>query len=251
MRNLFAFLIAGTAAFACLYAGNASAQVVQEYTYAADRIYPIRTGLGITTQIELSPSEKVVDYSVGFSGGWDLQRRDNLFYLRPKNTDVDTNLMVRTETHTYIFELKVVATDWRALDQAKAAGVQYKVTFRYPEDTRFTQKKADEPAAADTALSAGRAYNYSYDYATRSKEGWLVPVAVYDDGSFTYIRMSDLKGIPTGNFPAVYGRDKARTSDFLVNTTVENNTIIVHGVYPFLIIRHGDDVIGLRRGSQQ
>ncbi len=250
-RSLFAILIAAATATAGLFAGDASAQVVQEYAYAADRIYPIRTGLGITTQIELSPSEKIVDYSVGFSGGWDLQRRDNVFYLRPKNGDVDTNLMVRTETHAYIFELKVVATDWRALDQAKAAGVQYKVTFRYPLDTRFTQQKTDEPAAADTALSAGRAYNYGYDYATRSRNGWLVPLAVYDDGSFTYIRMGDLKGIPTGNFPAVYGRDKARSGDFLVNTTVENNTIIVHGVYPFLIIRHGEDVIGLRRGSQQ
>ena len=69
MRSLFAFLIAGVTAAACLFAGDASAQVVQEYTYAADRIYPIRTGLGITTQIELSPSEKVVDYSVGFTGG--------------------------------------------------------------------------------------------------------------------------------------------------------------------------------------
>ena len=34
-----------------------------------------------------------------------------------------TNLVVRTQMHTYIFELRVVATDWTALDQAKQAGV--------------------------------------------------------------------------------------------------------------------------------
>lgn len=38
---------------------SAAAQVVQEYEYAPDRIYPVRTGLGITTQVELSPNEKI------------------------------------------------------------------------------------------------------------------------------------------------------------------------------------------------
>ncbi|MGO4779854.1 TrbG/VirB9 family P-type conjugative transfer protein, partial [Lysobacter sp. 2RAB21] len=104
----------------------ASAQVVQEYEYESNRIYQVRTGLGITTQIELSPSENILDYSTGFSSGWDLSRRDNIFYLKPKNVDVDTNMMIRTTTHSYILELKVVATDWRVLEQAKQAGVQYK-----------------------------------------------------------------------------------------------------------------------------
>lgn len=41
-----------------LCALSAAAQVVQEYEYAPDRIYQVRTGLGITTQVELSPNEK-------------------------------------------------------------------------------------------------------------------------------------------------------------------------------------------------
>src|SRR5688572_27917008 len=96
----------------------ASAQVVQEYEYQKDRIYEVRTGLGITTQIELSPNEKILDFSTGFSAGWDLTRRENVFYLKPKNVDVDTNMVVRTATQSYIFELKVVATDWTALSLA-------------------------------------------------------------------------------------------------------------------------------------
>ena len=92
---------------------GARAQVVQEYDYAPDAIYQVRTGLGITTQIELGANEHVVDFSTGFSSGWDLTRRDNVFYLKPRNVDVDTNLVVRTEAHSYIFELRVVATDWK------------------------------------------------------------------------------------------------------------------------------------------
>ena len=228
----------------------ALAQVVQEYEYLADRIYQVRTGLGITTQIELSPNEEVLDFSTGFSSGWELTRRDNVFYLKPKNSDVDTNLMIRTATHSYIFELKVVATDWTALDQAKQAGVQYKITFRYPNNAEF-EARAETTPQLSTQLDKRRTYNFAYDYSARLPQAWLVPANVYDDGQFTYLRMSDLKTIPTGSFPAVFAREREEGEDFVVNTTVENNTIIVHGTYPYLVIRHGRNVVGLRRNASQ
>jgi type IV secretion system protein VirB9 len=236
-------------------ASPVGAQVVQEYEYQPDRIYQVRTGLGITTQIELSPNEKIEDYSTGFSSGWDLTRRDNVFYLKPKNVDVDTNMLVRTAAHSYIFELKVVATDWRALDQAKQAGVQYKIKFVYPGGTEFGAATAATEEAApeiNTQLDPGRGYNFDYEYSARRRgPEWLVPTAVYDDGRFTYIRMSDVTKFPTGNFPAVFGRERERGGDFILNTTIEGNTIVVHGTYPYLVIRHGDNVVGLRRRPQQ
>lgn len=238
-------------ALAC-FAPLASAQVVQQYEYEPDKIYQVRTGLGITTQVELSPNEKILDYSTGFTSGWELSRRENVFYLKPKNVDVDTNMMIRTATHSYILELKVVATDWQRLEQAKQAGVQYKVTFTYPKDTSFaaaTDEVKDE-SQLDTRLSKDRHYYFDYDYSTRSKQTWIVPSSVYDDGKFTYIKM-DLTRFPTGNFPAVFGREKENDEDFLVNTTVEGNTLIVHGTYPFLVVRHGKNVVGLRRNKQK
>jgi len=228
----------------------AHAQVVSEYEYAPDQIYPVRAALGITTQIELSPNEKILDYSTGFSSGWELTRRENVFYLKPKNVDVDTNLLVRTERHAYIFELKVVATDWTALEQAKRAGAQYKITFRYPGGTELDVGQPKKPEAQlSTTLEKDRAYHFGYDFKTRTKQHWLVPVSAYDDGRFTYIKMSDLKDVPTGNFPAVFGRERERDEDFVVNTTVQDNTLVVHGVYPYLVVRHGNNVVGLRRSQ--
>ena len=234
----------------CLAAPPVCAQVVQNYEYEPDRIYEVRTGLGITTQIELSPNEKILDFSTGFSAGWELTRRDNVFYLKPRNVDVDTNMMIRTATHSYIFELKVVATDWTALNQAKQAGVQYKITFTYPNDTDFVAEADDSPQLS-TELDKSRHYNFNYDYSTRTKQAWLIPTNVYDDGQFTYVKMSDLKAFPTGNFPAVFAREREGGEDFVVNTTVENNTLIVHGTYPYLVIRHGKNVVGLRRNKTQ
>jgi len=224
------------------------------YEYQPDRIYPVRAGLGITTEIELSPNEKILDYSTGLSSGWDLTRRDNVFYLRPKNVDVDTNMMIRTETHNYIFELRVVATDWRTLQEARSAGVQYHIRFTYPADAAFANpiigNKTEPEPELNTTLLKDRTYNFNYDYATKNTSfPWLIPINVWDDGRFTYIRMPDLKAFPTGNFPAVYMREAERSQDSLVNTSVQGNTIIAHGTYNYLIVRHGDKVVALRRNT--
>ncbi len=229
---------------------SVNAEVISEYQFETNKIYPVRAGLGITTQIELSPKEKVLDYSTGFSDGWDLVRRGNVFYLKPKNVDVDTNMLIRTEANSYMFELKVVATDWVTLEQAKLAGVQYKIVFRYPEEANFLKDavpEAEKPTEVSTQLRSDRAYNFDYDYSTRTKQSWIIPTSVYDDGQFTYIKLNPKLDIPTGNFPVVYGRSEKRTEEFVVNTTVEDNTIIVHGIYPYLVIRHDKNVVGLRR----
>lgn len=124
--------------------------------------------------------------------------------------------------------------------------MHYKVAFRYPDDTKF-KPDADTAPALSTAISPGRAYHFDYDYATRTRLRALVPVSVHDDGQFTYVRMSDATPFPSGSFPAVFGREREGSEDFVVNTTVENNTLIVHGTYRYLVIRHGDNVVGLRR----
>jgi type IV secretion system protein VirB9 len=52
---------------------------------------------------------------------------------------------------------------------------------------------------------------------------------------------------PTGSFPAVFGSETDGGDEFIVNTTVQGNTIVVHGTYRYLVIRHGKNVVGLRR----
>jgi len=246
LATLLGAICSGTlGAVSCLHA-----QAVQQYEYQLDRIYPIRTGLGITTQVELGPDEQILDYSTGFSSGWDLGRRDNVFYLRPRNVDVDTNMMVRTATRSYIFELKVVATGWKTLEEARRDGVEYKVAFSYPAGTSSARavRGGADAAGLSTTLAPGRDYNFDYDYAVRRKVApWLVPVNVYDDGRFTYIKLNGAHKFPSGGFPAVFMREARDGQDSLVNTTVEGDLIVVHGTYPYLVIRHGDDVVGLRR----
>ena len=205
----------------------------------------------------MAPTEKPSDHAPASSGGGERPRRENVFYLKPKNVDVDTNMMVRTETHSYIFELKVVATDWRQLEQARRAGVQYKIAFVYPNDPVFgvAQEAVEEEAKPllSSELAKDRQYNFNYSYSTSKakKMGWLIPVNAYDDGRFTYLKLPNSPEYKTGIFPAVFGRETEYGEDFVVNTTVEGNTLIVHGTYPYLVIRHGDFVVGLRRNVKK
>lgn len=230
-------------------AGIASASdAISRYVYEEGGIFPIRTGLGIATTIELDPADPILDYSTGFSGGWEIVRREHLFYIKPKNVDVDTNLLIRTQRRAYIFELQVVATDWRRLDEVRRKGVQYRVVFEYADKGKASGELVDEDAAPpEPAFEAVKPMHYDYEVSTKTRRDWLVPTSVHDDGAFTYIRLPNPGNIPSGNWPTVYARNDRHDEDFVVNSNVASDTIVVHGIYPFLVLRHGNETVGLRR----
>lgn len=222
------------------------AQEVREIAYRADQVVRVNTGLGIATQIEISAQEQVKDFGTGFSDGWELVRRDNVFYIRPKNVDVETNMYIRTNMRSYLIDLRVSATRWKTLEEAKKAGVYYKIRFVYPTEG---PDKGSSMASANAVLSPTAAslnsqsdYHLNYDYATTTPMPTIVPVRVYDNHQFTYIHMP-----PLASFPAVFGRNDRARDEFLVNTKSENNVIVVHGVYPYLVLRLGAETVGLRR----
>ncbi|MFV0679073.1 TrbG/VirB9 family P-type conjugative transfer protein [Ottowia sp.] len=230
--------------------GTAMAQnEVREVPYQVDQVVRVNTGLGIATQIEINPQEQVKDFGTGFSSGWELVRRENVFYIRPKNVDVDTNMYIRTNKRSYLLDLRVSATRWKTLEEAKNAGVYYKVRFVYSSDG--IPAKGSPMAGANAVLSPTSSqlnsqsdYHLNYDYAARSSSSTIVPVRVYDNQQFTYLHMP-----PLASFPAMFGRNERMGEEFLVNTKSEDNVIIVQGVYPYLVLRLGEDVVGLRRNQ--
>ncbi len=236
--RFFAFILA-------LFATHAQAKTLQELVYRPDAVYAIHTGIGIVTQIEISPREQVKDYGTGFSAAWELARRDNVFYLKPKELDADTNMYIRTNKRTYLLDLRVIGKQWRSLNHVKSIGVNYHVRFVYPDE------RAGSASAGDVGAKDGlsQAAYWNYDYAAAENSNWLVPSKVHDDGKFTFI---DLKpgNMPGGGIPAVYGKKSESGSEFIVNSKTEGNRITVFGIYNHLVLRHGDSVVGLRRNSQ-
>lgn len=225
-----------------LLANGAQAKTLQELVYRPDTVYAINTGIGIATQIEISPREQVKDYGTGFSAAWEIARRDNVFYLKPKDLDADTNMYIRTNKRIYLLDLRVVGKQWRSLKHAKSIGVNYHVRFVYPDEGGKNSARPRFPAQGQ----ATHAPYWNYDFSAAENSDWLVPHKVHDDGKFTYI---DLKqgGMPGGGIPAVYGKKSDAGSEFIVNSKTEGNRITVFGIYNHLVLRHGDSVVGLRR----
>ena len=236
--RLFAVLLA-------LCVTSAHAKTLQELVYRPDTVYTIRTGIGIATQIEISPREQVKDYGTGFSAAWELARRDNVFYLKPKELDADTNMYIRTNKRTYLLDLRVIGKQWRSLSHIKNIGVNYHVRFVYPDEQTSNATTGVNSIKFDTPQAA----YWNYDYSAAEDSNWLIPSKVHDDGKFTYI---DLKrgNMPGGGIPAVYGKKNETGSEFIVNSKTEGNRITVFGIYNHLVLRHGDSVVGLRRNSQ-
>ncbi|MCY1553137.1 P-type conjugative transfer protein VirB9 [compost metagenome] len=140
------------------------------------------------------------------------------------------------------------ATKWRTLEEAKSAGVFYKVRFVYGSDE---PDKASSMAAVNAvlspspgALNSQNNYHLNYDYSTVREDSTIVPTRVYDNQQFTYIHLP-----PMANFPAVFGRHERAGEEFLVNTKSVKNVMVVLGVYPYLVMRLGNDVVGLRRNK--
>lgn len=225
------------------------------YTYQPDTIYPIHAGVGIATQIELDPKDDIKDFGTGFSNGWEMVRRDNIIYLKPKDLQSDTNMYIRTNKRLYLFDLQIVSKKWKNLGAAKNEGVHYKVSFTYTDNEKTTTPNNGAPAQAerrdrnnkaaqaDTVITGLRDYHMQYDYAADESAKWLIPIKVYDDSQFTYIQMPELT-----EFPSVFAREPDNTGEHLINSSVQkNNIIVLHGVYPYIVLRHGKDVVGLRR----
>ena len=217
------------------YAGTA----VREVDYSASRPLEVRTALGVTTVIELDPSEEVLDYSIGFAQGWEVTRRDSVFYLKPRDVDVGTNMLIRTRARQYMLELQVVAGDWTSLSQGSNAGVAYRVVIHAP-------KVAADVVEAKPVVESNEFFGYSMR-AERIVSSVNLPILIFDDGDKTTIRFSS-SGARTQ--AVVAARMSLSEEPFLVNRTVAGNDIVVEGVFPFLQLRVGQGRVDIRRNAQ-
>lgn len=230
-------------------------QAQKIYVYQPDKIYPVNAGLGIATQIILDPSEKVKDYGTGFSAGWEIVKKDNIFYLKPKDADSETNMYIRTDKRAYLLDLKIVTKDWKRLEEAKSAGVNYSVKFTYPTDIADAARIISEDKNGNnlsvsskfddnslTSISGYKSYHLDYDFSSDAASKWLVPIKVYDNGKLTFVQMRS-----NANAPAFFGRASDRGEEFLINKTLENDTYVLHGVYPYIVVRYGSNVVGIRK----
>lgn len=209
--------------------------------YEENQVYPIYAVNGLVTSIVFAEDEKVDAHTSGFSTAWEFAARGNHFFLKPRAKEGSTNLVVVTNKRTYHFDLRL---GWNR----KTA--TYELAFTYPEEEAARRAAAAEkaevkdrlntsavgPESASKATFSNRRYTMNFGAAKSSKR--IAPVEAFDDGRFTYLCFAG-----QNDFPAAYRViDKTET---LLNSHVEGNWLVIHGVYETLHLRAGQAVVGL------
>ena len=195
--------------------------------YSPSLILPLTGFVGYHIHFEFAPEERFVTLASGDTASLDVGAEGNHLLLKPKRATPDTNLTVLTNRRTYFIDFRAFARSPRPEE------VIYSVTFRYPPDETVVRRPVTrlelDADLARTPATVNRNYWFCGDVALR-------PTSVDDDGiqvRFTFPAHAEL--------PAIYAT-AAGGSETLVNSHVEDDTVVVHRLAGRFVLRRGKSV---------
>ncbi|MEX3941825.1 TrbG/VirB9 family P-type conjugative transfer protein [Paraburkholderia sp. BR10937] len=211
---------------------------VRQVVYRQDEVVRIIAQRGFATHIALDPTEHILVVAPGDRDGWQVlaSRGDHDVYLKPELAAHDTNLEIRTDRHSYSFDLVVLPLNARFGNDAE----MYRITFVYPDEEAARTKAADAAALVRARLAqAPVVRNTAYSMQVMPHSEDIAPSAAWDDGRFTYIRIPNNRRIP-----AIF-RVADGDRESVVDRHMEDDVIVVHEVARRFVLRLGDEVVGL------
>lgn len=235
---------------ACLLSNASLAEVTPDAASSDPRIrivdydrwsvIKITTFYGVSTHIEFSPYEEVLDISAGDPDAWEIKDRKNHLFIKPQQKKADTNLTIVTNRRVYNFALIVQprkisdSTAWRD------PNLTFSLAFKYPSEDKAREEIVARRANVEAQnqiiqdrLKKASTHHGNTDYWVKGSQE-ISPSEAWDDGRFVYLAFNNNK-----DMPAIYEVDAAG-NESLINTNVINtNTIVVQRMVKELILRKG------------
>lgn len=186
---------------------------------------------GYATLVEFDKKETVQNFkgqeaaAAGDMDGWEVQTSpgQNLVFLKPKMAAQNTNLILITNRHSYVFDLRVLDDKspkkgmWRLLiEQDKISG---------------SPTSIQEP-------SAPQRKNAQYTMQAASGQEDFIPIEAWDDGVFTYLTLPS-----GGDVPAIFKVTEGEES--AVNFRMEGETLVIHEIGRQFVMRIGKQVVSI------
>ncbi|MDB5975037.1 MAG: virB9 [Nevskia sp.] len=169
---------------------------MRSVVYDPNQVVVIKGHYGFEQMVQLADDEKIESLSIGDSLAWQVapNKAGNLLFLKPVEPDAHTNLAVVTNRRTYAFELVAI----NLIKQA--AGMNYIVRFRYPQDEEAKVQAQLAAASHDKQQEVvpDRKLDpmaWNLDYTSQGKPD-QTPLHVFDDGNFTYFQFRDHQDTP-------------------------------------------------------
>lgn len=109
---------------------------IQYVPYQSNNVVPLKTADGLVTTISFEEGEEIQNYGAGFLQAWDIAAFGNQLFLKPKEDQGETNMVVVTNRRVYTFDVDYA----RNLDD-----VTYRMIFTYPDTAPKRERKKRLP----------------------------------------------------------------------------------------------------------
>jgi type IV secretion system protein VirB9 len=246
---------------------------MQSVDYNAENITVVYSRLGFLTTVIFSPDEVIVGKPMtGFEDGWDIKWDANKLSISPRpavqkqeiiNASGEketvqklfepipsewlTNLFVSTNKKNYSLELVLLEANSKrqpslVVSYAYPDDKRIKDTMEEQERSKALQVEQEKKVIAQTLENGQAPRNWDYYMRPGKASETITPDFAYDDGVMTYIGFSPYK-----TFPGVtkYVNGKEQVVRFSVQQKGNYKILVVHSLDKNLILRHGDQVIGV------
>jgi len=202
---------------------------IQIYPWSEGALYQVYAAPGQITNIALEPGESLTGagpIAAGDTARWIIgdtesgsgtTRRVHVL-VKPKRTDITTNLIIATDRRTYMIELRAGEKPYMPA-----------VAWAYP---RAASQRTNVPIAPILPAQAARNYRYGL---TGDRPPWR-PVSVYDDGRRVYVVFP--RGIVQGEMPPIFVIGPNGEPE-IVNSRIHQNVLIVDRLFGAAELRLG------------
>jgi type IV secretion system protein VirB9 len=233
---------------------------LREVVYDPAKVVTVPIKRGMVTLVEFDKDEVITEVAVGQGG--DCSKSDTAWcvtaqpggrhlYVKAKSSaDAPNNLAVVTDRRSHALRFVIQPN-------ADRQPPVYRLSIRAPKPPApalsQTQKELDALAAlppiprppsaqqivTERLQARPTVLNTQYALAEGTGSADIVPTLVYDDGRFTYLRFPGNREVP-----AVF-HVLGDGSETLVNTRMDDDTLVVDRVSRRLMLRAGSSVVGI------
>lgn len=211
---------------------------VRQVIYRADDVVRVEAQRGFATHIALGPHEHIQVVAPGDRDGWQVvaSKGDHDVYLKPQLAAHDSNLEIRTDRHSYSFDLVVLPLK----SKFGNGRVMYRVTFVYLDElAKQAQGNSDVELVAKRLAQPVVVRNAQYSMQVMPNSDDIAPTAAWDDGRFTYLRIPKNRRMPAIFCVADDGTES------VVDKHIDGDTIVVHEVAKRFVLRLAGEVVGI------
>lgn len=201
------------------------------YSYKPDAVYDVTSAVDRVTDIQLKPGESLTNPPVaGDTVRWNLGvmksgsngSETTHLVLKPLDEDIETNLIVTTDQHTY--HIKARSADWH----------MPAVSWNYPQDV---QKEMATAIKRENELERMiRPDNLNFNYKISGDDYPWKPVRVFDDGEKSFVQMPHSMRISEA--PALFLVEE-ESAPLLVNYRVKGDYYILDRLFDEAELRVG------------